>query len=155
MNRTGHALLATFLLWFVVPAQATQDLFIARSARPFPEAMAGAQQAIADAGYQVARVQRVDVGLSSSGFKTAEYRLVFFGRPEEMQELPRLAPELMVYIPLKMVIFAEGETTVLVMQNPAMLARLFPDPALQPYFRRWEKDVRAVLDRMAAGAEGP
>jgi uncharacterized protein (DUF302 family) len=148
MNRTGYALLAALLLWLAMPAHAAQDLFIARTARPFPEAMASAQQAIADSGYQVVRVQRVDVGLSSSGFKTAEYRLIFFGRTQEMQELPRLAPELMAYMPLKMVIFAEGETTVMVIQNPAMLSRLFPQPALRPYFQRWEKDVRALLDRI-------
>ncbi len=148
MNPMRYALLA-LLLWLTVPAQAAQDLFISRSPRPFPEAMAGAQQAITDSGYQVVRVQRVDVGLSSSGFKTAEYRLVFFGRAQEMQALPRIAPELMAYMPLKMVIFAEGETTVMVMQNPAMLSRLFPQKELQPYFQRWEKDVRAVLDRMA------
>ncbi len=149
MKQIRNAVIVALLLWFAIPAHAAQDLFITRSARPFPEAMAGAQQAISDAGYQVVRVQRVDVGLSSSGFKTAEYRLVFFGRAQEMRELPRLAPELMAYMPLKMVIFAEGETTVLVMQNPAMLSRMFPQPALQPYFQRWEKDVRTLLDRMA------
>lgn len=148
MNRTARALLTAALLWLALPVQAAQDLFMARSARPFPEAMASAQQAIADAGYQIVRVQRVDVGLSSSGFTTAEYRLVFFGRAQEMRDLPQLAPELMAYMPLKMVIFAEGETTMMVMQNPAMLSRLFPQPALQPYFRRWEKDVRALLDGM-------
>lgn len=149
MNRIRYAFLAALFLWLAVPAQAAQDLVIARSPRPFPEAMAGAQQAITDSGYRVVRVQRVDVGLSSSGFKTAEYRLVFFGRAQEMQELPRIAPELMAYMPLKMVIFAEGETTVMVMQNPAMLSRLFPQKELQPYFQRWEKDVRALFDRMA------
>jgi uncharacterized protein (DUF302 family) len=149
MKRLRYVLLAALLLWLAVPAQAAQDLFITRSARPFPEAMASAQQAITDSGYQVVRVQRVDVGLSSSGFKTAEYRLVFFGRAQDMQALPRIEPELMAYMPLKMVIFAEGETTVIVMQNPAMLARLFPQAELRPYFQRWEKDVRTLLDRMA------
>lgn len=149
MNRLASILFVLLVLCLAVPAQAAQDLLIARAPRAFPEAMAGAQQAIADAGYTVVRVQRVDVGLSSSGFETAEYRLIFFGRADEMQAVPAQAPELMAYLPLKMVIFAEGDTTMLVMQNPALLARLFPQPSLQRYFQRWERDARAVLERMA------
>ena len=43
--------------------------------------MAVLQHAIGTQGYTLSRVQRVDIGLTESGFKTDKYRVVFFGKP--------------------------------------------------------------------------
>ena len=51
-----------------------------RIAMSFPEAMNALQTSIAEEGFTVSRVQRVDIGLTSSGYNTAEYRIVFFMR---------------------------------------------------------------------------
>jgi len=139
-------LLLAMLLLSSVAANA-DELLMARVERPFPEAMNALQQSIQDQGYKVTRVQRVDVGLTSSGFKTAEYRVVFFGKPEELLSLPDRHPELLAYLPLKITIFAEGDTSLLATNNPAILGAFFKDPVLAGYFRRWEKDVRAIIDQ--------
>lgn len=139
-------LLLAVLLLSTATANA-DELLMARVERSFPEAMNALQQSIQDHGYRVTRVQRVDVGLTSSGFKTAEYRVVFFGKPEELLALPDLHPELLAYLPLKITIFAEGEASLLVTNNPAVFGDFFKDPTLTSYFRRWEKDVRAILDQ--------
>lgn len=145
-----------FVRWLAVlalllaSAVRADELLMVRTTQSFPEAMANLQQAIADHGYKVVRVQRVDVGLSSSGYKTAEYRVVFFARPEEMRELPARHPELLPYLPLKIVIFAEGETTLALTNSPELLSELFTDPALRLPFQRWERDVRSMLDQFAA-----
>jgi len=141
-------LLLAVLLLFALAANA-DELLMARVERPFPEAMNALQQSIQDHGYKVTRVQRVDIGLTSSGFKTAEYRVVFFGKPEELLALPDQHPELLAYLPLKITIFAEGETSLLVTNNPAIFGTFFKDSALAVNFRRWENDVRAILDRAA------
>ena len=141
-------LLLVVLLLSAAAANA-DELLMARIERPFPEAMNALQQSIQDHGYKVARVQRVDIGLTSSGFKTAEYRVVFFGKPEELLALPDRHPELLAYLPLKITIFAEGGTSLGGTNNPAVFATFFKDPELPGYFRRWEKDVRAILDRAA------
>ncbi len=140
--------LSTLLLLFAAAVNA-DELLMARVERPFPEAMNALQQSIQDHGYHVTRVQRVDIGLTSSGFKTAEYRVVFFGKPKELLALPDRHPELLAYLPLKITIFAEGETSLVVTNNPAVFGAFFKDPALTDYFRRWEKDVRAILDQAA------
>lgn len=144
MNR----LLPVVLLLFIASAQA-DELLMTRVERPFPEAMNALQQSIQDHGYKVTRVQRVDIGLTSSGFKTAEYRVVFFGKPEELLALPDQHPELLPYLPLKITLFAEGEASLAVTNNPAVFSTFFKDPELSGYFRRWEKDVRAILDQAA------
>jgi uncharacterized protein (DUF302 family) len=137
------------LTLFAVPAGA-DELLMVRVERPFDDAISDLQVAIQDHGYRVARIQRVDVGLASGGYKTAEYRLVFFGKPQEMRALEDRHPELLPYLPLKIVIFAEGDSTLALAYNPALLQSFFKNDALADLMRRWEKDIRAILDEFAA-----
>jgi uncharacterized protein (DUF302 family) len=142
-------LLALFAILVAAPLHA-DELLIVRTEQPFPEAMARLQDVVAAHGYKVTRVQRVDVGLTSSGYTTAEYRVVFFARPEELRRLPDGRPELLAYLPLKIVIFAEGESTLALTNSPALLSEFFTDAALRVQFQRWERDVRSILDQFAA-----
>ena len=136
------------LLLLIAPAAGADELLMARVERSFPEAMNALQQAIQDHGYQVARVQRVDIGLTSSGFKTAEYRVVFFGKPDELLSLPDKHPELLAYLPLKFTIFSEGEHTLVVTNNPVVFGVFFKESGLTRTFQHWEKDVRSILDQL-------
>jgi len=135
-------------LIFSATSQA-DELIMVRAEQPFADAITDLQIAIQDHGYQVARIQRVDVGLASGGYTTAEYRLVFFGKPEEMRELEESHPELLPYLPLKIVIFAEGGSTLALAYNPAILQTFFKTDAPQTLIRRWEKDMRSILDQFA------
>jgi uncharacterized protein (DUF302 family) len=142
-------ILLPLMLFMLAATVRAEELIMVRAPRSFPEAMTALQQSIQDHGYQLARVQRVDVGLTSSGFKTAEYRVVFFGKTKEMQELAADHPELMPYLPLKIVIFAEGESTLVLTNSPVVLGTFFKDAALQRRFQHWEKDVRSILDQVS------
>lgn len=126
------------------------ELVMARVAQPFPEAMNNLQQTIRNHGYVVSRVQRVDVGLTASGFQTAEYRLVFFGKPEEIGQLAARHPELIPYLPLEIVIFAEGDDSIILAASPAKLAEFYPDPDLARQFSHWDGDLRAIFQAMTA-----
>ena len=126
------------------------ELLMTRVDRPFPEAMSLLQESIRGHGYTISRIQRVDVGLTSSGFSTAEYRLVFFGKPAEIRSLPEKHPEIAAYLPLNIVIFAEGDDTIMLSANPHSLETFFKDPDLHGQFGRWEKDIRAILDQARA-----
>ncbi len=141
-------LAAAALVLLLSTTAGADELLMARVEKPFPEAMNALQQAIQDHGYQVARVQRVDIGLTSSGFKTAEYRVVFFGKHDELLTLPDQHPELLAYLPLKFTIFAEGEHTLVATNNPALFAVFFKDTGLTHTFQRWEKDVRSIFNQI-------
>ena len=69
-------------------------LMMMRSSQPFPETMSELQAIIKSHGYVVSRVQRVDIGLTMMGYKTDKYRVVFFGKYDELQELTNKYPEL-------------------------------------------------------------
>ena len=131
-----------------LPAQAviTGGMIMVRSTEPFPEAMSLLQQAINENGYQLSRVQRVDIGLSAKGYKTDKYRVVFFGKGQQIRDLSRAYPELIPYLPLKIAIFAEDDNTILITANPAAFRDMFRQPELVPVFEQWKKDLSKILN---------
>jgi uncharacterized protein (DUF302 family) len=145
----GYIPVCLLLALLSTPGSA-DELLMTRVDRPFPETMSMLQDAIRKHGYTVSRVQRVDVGLTSSGFSTAEYRLVFFGKPAEIRSLPEKYPQIAAYLPLNIVIFAEGDDTIMLTASPLGLETFFKDPGLHGQFGRWEKDIRAILNQVSA-----
>jgi len=139
-------MLVLFVLLGLGASAAADELLMARITQPFPEAMNNLQETIRAKGYVVSRVQRVDVGLTSSGFQTAEYRIVFFGKQAEIRELSAAYPELIPYLPLTIVVFAEGDDTLVLTTDPLKLGEFFNKPELLKRFGVWEKDVRAIFD---------
>lgn len=141
-------LLLTLALFAALPA-AADELLMVRADLPFAEAMNALQDAVHAQGYKVARVQRVDVGLKSRGYETAEYRLVFLGKAAELERIAARHPEMLPYLPLKIVVFAEGDSTLALTLSPEALGRFFTDTDLKDQLRRWEADLRAILDKFA------
>ncbi len=147
--RAYPAVLGLMLLAATWAAGAHADeLLMVRINRAFPETMARLQDSIASHGYTISRVQRVDVGLKANGFATAPYRVVFFGKPDEMRELPLAHPAIAAYLPLQIVIFAERDDTLVLTADPLKLATFFPQPDLQPHFAAWARDVRAIFSEL-------
>lgn len=150
MSRRWPPLLIGAALFLVAWQAAAEDMIMRRIPLSFPETMSALQSAVVAQGYRVTRVQRVDIGLTSSGYDTAEYRIVFFAREQEMQDLVGEHPQLVPFLPLKITIFAERSDTLLVTINPMTLAGFFPETGLDALFSRWERDVSAILDRVQA-----
>ena len=135
------------LLWLLATPALAEDLLMARIPMTFPEAMLKLQNVLKQHGQTLSRVQRVDIGLTAKGYKTDKYRVVFFGRLEEIREVADKYPMLIPYVPHKIAIFAEEDETLIVAANPE---RLFPekDPALQRFVRQWKKDLEAIFHDM-------
>lgn len=129
------------------------NLIMARSHEKFPEAMLTLQTSIKEHGYTVARVQRIDIGLTGMGFKTDKYRVVFVGKRDEIQYLTKKYPELTPYMPPKVSIFAEDNDTVVVTVNPAVYKDMIDDEEDRRIFDRWENDVYSVFKDFSEAAE--
>lgn len=122
------------------------DLIMARSSLAFPEAMLSLQTSLKEHGYKVARVQRIDIGLTGMGYKTDKYRVVFVGKTKEIKYLVNKYPQLVAYMPPKVSIFAEAGDTVLVTANPQIYAEMIDNKKDQYIFDQWESDVYSVFD---------
>jgi uncharacterized protein (DUF302 family) len=128
-----------------VDAQAS-DLLMVRTQQDFPEAMLALQTSVKEHGYSVTRVQRIDIGLTGMGYKTDKYRIVFVGKPKEIQYLINKYPVLAAYMPPKVSIFAEQNETVLVTANPKIYADMIDNEEDKIMFKRWESDIYSVFD---------
>jgi len=147
MWRTWRIWLAGILLVLTTSAGA-QDLYMVRSGMAFPEAMVALQKAIREQGYTLSRVQRVDIGLKTFGFKTDRYRVVFFGKPEEIKQLGEQYRDLVPYLPLKIAIFAEGDETLLLASSFHHLRPFFEQQSLSKQFDTWETDIQRILEQV-------
>lgn len=122
-----------------------EPLIMVRSSKSFGAAIEQLSAAIDFNEYKISRIQRVDVGLTKSGYKTKQYRVVFYAKPSEVDKLAEAHPDLIPFMPLKIIIFAEGKDTILLALNPYQLRKLVPEKELFPYYQRWEADVRNIL----------
>lgn len=139
--------LLTFLCLFLARHALAEDLHMARSPITFPEAMLKLQQVLKKHDQTLSRVQRVDIGLTSKGYKTDKYRIVFYGRAEEVQNLIKKYPEFTPYLPHKIAIFAEQEETLLVAVNPEQLFKT-DNPEKQAIIKRWSDDIEIIFNDM-------
>ena len=146
------AALLTGLLGGIVlaPAVRAEGILMARSAVSFDEALPALTRIIEEHGYSVAHIQKCDGGLRGFGYQTDKYRVVFFGKLDEVRDLTRRHLDLAPFLPLKMAIFAERDETVLSIVNPRALGAFYSDPELKTQLDRWESDMRSVLQEMRA-----
>lgn len=136
------------LVLLLSPVLAAEELFMVRSQLSFPEAMTVLQQAIRENGYQVSRVQRIDIGLTRSGYKTDKYRVVFFGKLQEIRKISDQYPELVAYLPLKIAIFAENDETILLSSSFKHLRPFYSSVDLLASFAHWETDIQRILEQV-------
>lgn len=137
------------LLVLSLPALAVQPLLMARSQLEAERAMEILQETIQEYGYTIAHVQRCDGGMAEFDYKTDFYRVVFFGKLEEVRGILKRYPEMAPFLPLKITVIAEKEETLLTTLDPRALGRLFGnDPVLQVQFARWYNDLHAMLEEL-------
>ena len=136
----------SIVLFCIATVSLASELLMVRSQQSFPEAMLTLQTSIKDHGYEITRVQRIDIGLTGMGYKTDKYRIVFVGKPEEIQYLVNKYPVLAAYMPPQISIFAESGETVLVTANPMIYAEMIDNEKDKVLFKRWESDVYSVFD---------
>jgi len=146
--RLVYFMLCCTLSLGIPPRTANADqMMMARINMDFPEAMLKLQDGLKKQGYTISRVQRVDLGLTKSGYKSDKYRVVFYGKLDEVKLISKNFPALIPYLPLKIAMFAEGSDTLLIAANPLILA---PNASkvLKPYLLRWENDLQKLLTSM-------
>jgi len=127
-------------------ASESDGLILHRSTQTFPEAMLALQTSIAEHGYKLSRVQRVDIGLTKSGYKTDKYRVVFFGKPSEIRAVKQSSPQLIPYLPIKIVIFSENNETLLVASNMTQFSALATREDTRDLLERWNNDIQSIFD---------
>ena len=94
------------------------------------------------------RRREVNENLARRDFKSDMYRVVFFGKYDEIKALTAQHPELISFLPLNITIYAEENQTILVSAHPRELEKFFPDPTLKLAFERWDKDIIEIMNEV-------
>jgi uncharacterized protein (DUF302 family) len=142
-------MIASVMFWLFSSTFAyAEGLLLVRTQADPENIMMSLQTALYGYGYKVAHIQKCDGGLQGMGYKTDYYKVVFFGKPEEIRRLTKKYPELIPYLPLKIAVFAEKNDTLLTAVNPAELAHFFEDKELKTQLRRWSNDIKAILSEV-------
>nr|CAA6829041.1 MAG: Unknown protein [uncultured Thiotrichaceae bacterium] len=131
-------------------ANAAEDnLLTVRNTKPFTQTLDMAAETLEKHGFTVAHVQKCDGGLHAMGYETDHYRVIFFGRLEEVRELSKTHPQLIPLFPFKLAVYAEDNDTVISVINPAGLETMLQaDPVLKEKLRQWEQEFKDVLNEV-------
>jgi len=141
----GILMLATSI---TAMASESDGLILHRSTQSFPEAMLALQTTIGEHDYTVSRVQRVDIGLTKSGYKTDKYRIVFFGKSSEIRAVKQSQPQLIPYLPLKIVIYSENNETLFVASNMTQFSALAKNQHTKELLQRWNNDIQSIFSEI-------
>jgi uncharacterized protein (DUF302 family) len=135
-------------LLIAAPVRA-ENMIMQRVHHNFETTMILVKEKLNEYGYKVAHIQKCDGGLSDFGYKTDEYRSIFYGKFEEIRYLTGKYPLIIPYVPLKIAVMKEKDTVVIVAINPYMFSDFFPEKELAIQFGRWENDIRAIFEEVA------
>lgn len=127
-------------------ASAADNMLMGRVPLRAEIALEYVKSSVEEHGYRVAHVQLCDGGMRDFGYESDVYRVVFFGKVEEVRAISGRYPELVSYLPLKIAVIAEQDETLLTALNPEALVPFFRDSEVQIQLGRWHSDLVSILD---------
>ncbi|MCB1787885.1 MAG: hypothetical protein H6953_10535 [Chromatiaceae bacterium] len=147
------------LLWLLTTVAAAENMLMGRIPMRAEIVLEYVKTSVEEHGYSVAHIQLCDGGMADFGYKSDFYRVVFFGKVDEVRKISERYPELVSYVPLKIAVIAEKDETLLAVLNPRALSPFYADEEVQIQLDRWHSDLISILDdirratgkRLAAG----
>ncbi len=139
----------TLILWISISVfsinSVAGSVVMIRTDLGFEAAMEVLKESIEAHGYTVAHEQKCDGGMAEFDYATDFYRVIFFGKLQEVRGFSEKYPEMIPFLPLKIALFAENKETVVVAVDPTALSPFFPQAELQTQFLRWSNDINSIL----------
>jgi uncharacterized protein (DUF302 family) len=110
--------------------------------------LAYVEDSIREHGYRIAHLQTCDMGLADFGYESDFYRVVFFGKVDEVRMVSERYPELVSYLPLKIAVIAEQGETLLAVLDPEALTPYYDDERVRIQLGRWHNDLASIFDEV-------
>lgn len=144
-RRAGPGVIALLLLLMPMFA-AADNMIMGRVPMRAEIVLEYVKSSIEEHGYTIAHLQLCDGGMTDFGYETDFYRVVFFGKIDEVRMISARYPELVSYLPLKIAVIAEKDETLLTVLNPEALAPFYDDETIQIQLGRWQSDLESIFD---------
>jgi uncharacterized protein (DUF302 family) len=144
-GRFLHALLAASAL-LVASVAAADNMLMGRVPLQAEVAFEYVKTSVEEHGYSIAHIQFCDGGMKDFGYESDFYRVIFFGKVDEVHRAVDGYPELVPYLPLKIAVIAEKDETLLTVLDPEALLPFFSDEQVQIQLGRWHSDLVSILE---------
>jgi uncharacterized protein (DUF302 family) len=94
--------------------------------------------------YKTAYLQRCDFALNERDYKSDKYRILFFGEYKKMEYLSRKYSAIVPYLPLKVVVMAEGDNTIII-NNPLQILLPTLEDKDKEIINKWQQDLDKIF----------
>jgi uncharacterized protein (DUF302 family) len=146
MNKSTMGMLLLIMASLWVGSAGADNMLMGRIPLRAEVVLEYVKSSIEEHGYAIAHLQLCDGGMEDFGYKSDFYRVVFFGKIEEVRKISERYPEFVSFLPLKMAVIAEKDETLLAVLNPEALAPYFADEEVQIQLARWHSDLVSILE---------
>ena len=145
------SLTVILILYCLVSSQvyANEKFLMAKRHGDYTSALDSLTIAIADHNYALIKIQPVDKGLRLHGYKTGNYKVVFFGNGKQFDRLVAAHPEASVMLPLKIMLYQQGNTIVASAPDMQMWKGIFGSDST-PIIEGWRRDMQRILQDFAS-----
>ena len=113
----------------------------------FAETLEHLQELLVAQGYTSLRIQRVDEGLHHHGYDSDKYRILFFSNPKTLEAVTRHSPQLIPFLPHKLILYTEHGKTIVNTVRPKALAQFFQEPALRQTLLQWDEEIGRLMTK--------
>lgn len=149
MNLIWIATWIVLSCYLVSPGLAGPLFFSATKQVDYEAAVDDLSLAINNHGYTPVKIQPVDEGLRTKGYVTSDYKLIFFGDKEQLDKVLAVSPEAAVMLPLRIILYREGDVVIASAPSMEMWKGIFGGEALNLLINQWQKDVMAILQEFS------
>lgn len=135
----------TILLFVSTQVQADEGVFYTVSKRAgYNQALNDMTEAIEFHNYTLIKIQPVDEGLRSRGYRSLNYKVLFFGSQKQVNSILAKNPQASVLLPMRIILYKKGNKVIASTPNMRMWKSVF-GKNMQPMLERWDKNVRAIM----------
>ena len=130
----------------MVPPGRADPLFLRATKQiAFQSALDDLALAINNHGYIPTKIQPIDQGLRDKGYEATDYKLIFFGDKEQVDQVLAVNPDAAMLLPLKIILYREGDVVIAIAPSMEMWKGVFGGEALNLMINQWQKDVLSIL----------
>ncbi len=125
-----------------------EELLIERVNAKFSYAWSALDKTIIAYHYKPSYLQRCDFALNERHYKSDKYRILFFGKYDEMKKMSKKYPEIVPFFPLRITVMEEGVHTLMITTPPITLLPLVQTNEDRMIIFRWQEDIKSILKQV-------
>ncbi|VAW77819.1 hypothetical protein MNBD_GAMMA12-1084 [hydrothermal vent metagenome] len=147
MNKTKHILISASLLIIlaIILIPAKSDIQEYHSDKDYSDIMANIQQGLIDQGYEIEKVQAVNIGLAKAGFTIQPYKVIFFNPKHTLSAIHLKYPGFSALLPLSITVAKEDEQVRIVSSPFKFLINAAPKQDLRALVKIWKQHSHTII----------